>query len=99
MFSKGTCTLSAIGSTYNNSSASQASGYKISYSTQISMKFIMLINVKMSTVVRILTFISMINTPEKFKARKVYFQHLIFISNLNEHEKSFITLKPLDKIL
>ena len=33
-----------------------------SYSTQLSIKFIMLINVKMPTIVGILTFISKINT-------------------------------------
>ena len=33
-----------------------------SYSTQLSTKFILLINVKMPTIVGILTFISMINT-------------------------------------
>ena len=39
-------------------------------STQLSTKFIMLINVKMPTVVGILTFISMINaTVERLKAR------------------------------
>ena len=32
-----------------------------SYSTQLSMKFILLLNVKMPTIVGILTFISMIN--------------------------------------
>ena len=38
-------------------------------STQLSTKFILLINVKMSTIVGILTFSSMINTtPERLKA-------------------------------
>ena len=38
-------------------------------STQLSMKFILLINVKMPTIVGILTFISMINTTsERLKA-------------------------------
>ena len=42
-----------------------------SCSTQLSMKFILLINVKMSTIVGILTFISMINaTYERFNTRK-----------------------------
>ena len=47
-------------------------GYKLfSCSTQLSMKFILLINVKMPTVVGILIFISMINTTsEHLKARK-----------------------------
>ena len=40
-------------------------------STQLSTKFILLINVKMPTIVGILTFISMINTTsERLKARK-----------------------------
>ena len=43
-----------------------------SCSTQLSTKFIMLINVKMPTIVGILTFISMLNaTSESLKARKV----------------------------
>ena len=41
-----------------------------SYSIQLSTKFILLINVKMPTIVNILTFISMINTTfERLKAR------------------------------
>ena len=41
-----------------------------SYSTQLSTKFILLINVKMPTISCILTFISMINTTsERLKAR------------------------------
>ena len=44
-----------------------------SYSTQLSTKFILLINVKMPTVVGILTFIGMINTTsERFKARNFF---------------------------
>ena len=43
---------------------------KNSCSTQLSTKFILLINVKMPTIVGILTFISMINTTsERLKAR------------------------------
>ena len=38
-----------------------------SYSTQLSIKLILLINVKMPTIVGILTFISMINTSESNK--------------------------------
>ena len=51
-----------------------------SCSTQLSMKFIFLINVKMPTIVGILTFISMINrTSESLKAGKVViFQHFSF---------------------
>ena len=50
-------------------------------STPMSIKIIMLINVKMPTMVGILTFISMINTAYEIlilKARKVNFQHLDF---------------------
>ena len=44
-----------------------------SYSTQLSMKFILLINVKMPTIVGILTFMSMISTTsERLKARNFF---------------------------
>ena len=44
-----------------------------SYSTQLSMKCILLINVKMTTIVGILTFISMMNTTsERLKARNSF---------------------------
>ena len=44
-----------------------------SCSTQLSMKFAMLINVKMPTIVGILTFISMINTTsERLKVRNFF---------------------------
>ena len=44
-----------------------------SCSTQLSMKVILLINVKMPTIVGILTFISMINTrSERLKARNFF---------------------------
>ena len=53
-------------------------------STQLSMKFIMLIHVKMPTVVGFLTFISMINTTtEGLKASTVFlFQHISFYKQL-----------------
>ena len=42
-------------------------------STHLSMNFILLINVKMPTIVGILTFISMINTTsERLKARNLH---------------------------
>ena len=48
-----------------------------SYATQLSTKFILLINAKMPTIVGILTFISMINTsPEIPKARNLLFNYL-----------------------
>ena len=71
---------------------------KNSCSTQLSKKFILLINVKMPTIVGILTFISMIDTtPERLKA---FVSILVFMSSWNfvlswvEHEKSFITSGP-----
>ena len=46
----------------------------LSCSSKLSIKFIMLINVKMLTIVGILTFISMINaTSERLKARNFFF--------------------------
>ena len=43
------------------------------YSTQLSTKFILLINVKMPTIVGILTLISMINTiSERLKAKNFF---------------------------
>ena len=68
----------------------------------IELEFIVLVNVKMPTLVGILTFISMINTTSKIlKARTVFiFQYFVFMSSWNfmlsraEHEKSFITLGP-----
>ena len=58
-----------------------------SFSAELSMKFIMLINVKMPTIVVIFTFISMINTiSEKLKARKVFIlQHFRFFKQLKIH--------------
>ena len=59
-------------------------GYKtFSYSTQLSMKFNLLINVKMPTIVDILTFISMINTTsERLKTRHLFIcQYLVFMSS------------------
>ena len=46
---------------------------QFSYSTQLSTQFNLLINVKMPTIVGILTFISMINTtPEILQARNFF---------------------------
>ena len=54
-----------------------------SCSTQLSTKFILLINVKMPTIVGILTFISRINTTsESLKARIIVFQHFSFYDQL-----------------
>ena len=57
------------------------------FSTQLSMKFILLINVKMPTIVGILTFISRINTlSERLKARNIYiFQNFSFYEQLKFH--------------
>ena len=79
-----------------------------SCSTQLSTKFILLINVKMPTIVGILTFISMINTTyESFESKKksVYGGILVFMSSCNfvlswvEHEKSFITSGPGPEVI
>ena len=51
-------------------------------STQLSMKLMMLMNIKMPTIVGILTFISMIHTTfEGLKASFGYFQHCGFMSS------------------
>ena len=53
---------------------------------QLSMEFIMPINIKTSTIVGILTFISMINTiSESLKAREYFFQHFRFYEQLGFH--------------
>ena len=54
------------------------------------MKLIMIINVKMPTIVGILTFISMIiGTADGLKARKVFiFHHFSFNEQLKLHAKS-----------
>ena len=56
---------------------------KNSCSTQLSTKFILLINVKMPTIVGILTFISMINTTfERLKAKiSLFVSILVFMSS------------------
>ena len=56
-----------------------------SCSTWLSKKFILLVNVKMPTIVGILTFISRIHTAsESFKARKILiFHHFTFYEQLN----------------
>ena len=53
--------------------------------TQLNMKFILLINVKMPTIVGILTFISSINTAsESLKQSKSYlFNILVFMDSCN----------------
>ena len=58
-----------------------------SCSTQLSTKFIMLINSKRPTIVGILTFISFLNeTSESMKARKVgIFQQFSFYKQLKFH--------------
>ena len=66
-------------------------GYKLfSCSTQLSAKFILLINVKMPTTVGILTFISMINTTsERLKARYFFIcRYFSFYEQLKFREKS-----------
>ena len=66
----------------------QELGFKtFSCSTQLNMKFIMIINVKMPTIVGILIFMHMINTTsEHLKARKVFlFKHFKFYEHFEFH--------------
>ena len=51
---------------------------KISYSTQLSTKFILLINDKMPPTIGILTFISMINTTSEILKARNFFICLYF---------------------
>ena len=78
----------------------------ISCSTQPRLKFILLINVKMLTMVDILTFISRINWRFWLFRPKIsiYLDYVImsiFMDNFNfslscaEHEKCFTTLRPV----
>ena len=59
-------------------------------STRLSMKFIMLINVKMPTIVGILTFISIINTiSERLKVRNFFIcWYFSFYEQLKFHAQS-----------
>ena len=63
------------------------------------MKFIMLINVKMPTIVGILTFVCMINRPsESLKAIKVFiFQQFSFYEQLKFHAQltSLLVCSPM----
>ena len=73
-----------------------------SCSTQLNTKFILLINVKMPTIVGILTFISRINTTSKrIKARNVFicryfsfYEQLKFCAQLSWAWKKIITSGP-----
>ena len=60
---------------------------RFSYSTQLSTKFILLINVKMPTIVGILTFIIMIiKTSERLKARNFFIgRYFSFYEQLKFH--------------
>ena len=71
-----------------------------SCSFQLSIKFILLINVKMSTIVGILTFISRIKTSESFRQRNIIiFQHFNFCEQWKLHSqlsmKKFYSLEPV----
>ena len=69
-----------------------------SCSAQLRLKFILLINVKMPTIVGILTFISRINYRLSWSKPEIsiYFiyEQLKFHAQLSVLEKSFITLGP-----
>ena len=62
-----------------------------SYSTQLSMNYILLINVKMPTIVGILTFISMINTTSEGLKAEHFFICLdfSFYEQLKFHAMNF----------
>ena len=68
--------------------------YKTFHAPPLSITFIMLIHVKMPTIVGILTFISMINTPAaSLKARKALkFQHFSFYEQLKVHAQLSLAL-------
>ena len=60
---------------------------KNSYAIQLSTKFVLPINVKMPTILDILTFISMINTaPERLKAKNFFIcRYISFYEQLKFH--------------
>ena len=66
---------------------SKAHSYKLFFHTQLSMNFILLINVKMPIIVGILTFVSRINTTsECFKQEKNdIFHYFTFYKQLKFH--------------
>ena len=68
-----------------------APGYKL-FSAQLSTKYILLINVKMLTIVGILTFISMINTTsERLKATNFFIcQYFSFDEQLKAERQNDI---------
>ena len=86
-------------------------GHKTFFHVQLNWvwNFIMFMNVKMQTIVGILTFISMINTcttSESLKARKVltihqlsFYKQLKFHAQLSWAWKSFINLKARTKYI
>ena len=66
-----------------------------SCSTQLSRNFILLINVKMPTIVGILTFVSMINTTsDRLKARNIFIcRYFSFHEQLKFHAKLELSMK------
>ena len=75
-----------------NQSAHSQSGPEViklfSFSTRLSTTFILLINVKMPTIIGILTFISMINTtPERLKERDFFI--CLYFSFYGQLKKSY----------
>ena len=76
-----------------------------SYSTQLSTKFILLLNVKMTTIVRILTFISIIKTTsERLKGRNFFICRYFSLyeqlksCSVELNTKSFITSGPVVRL-
>ena len=67
-----------------------------SCSTQLSIKFILLINVKMSTIVGILTFMSRLNTiSESSKARRSIFSAFWFIRAIENPCSNQLSIKKV----
>ena len=68
-------------------------------STQLSTKFILLINIKMPTIVGILMFISMINTmSERLQTENFILHYFTFYKQLKEHIAIRRTFSLVDMI-
>ena len=70
-----------------------------SCSTQLIMKFIVLMNVIMPTIVGILTFISMINTTSEKLTRESYFSSYQFLRSVEKTSDTLIVFLPIFQIV
>ena len=83
-----------IGSSEDSDQSAWPRGYKLfSCSTQLSMEFILLINVKMPTIVGILKFVSMINATSKSHKARNFFICCYF--SFYEQRKFHVQLKKV----